>query len=880
MSQESTRRHIADLIKNALKHYHNPEWLGTHSPLATAYFLGEHLTSLSANDTSSEACGRVLQVLLREASNNLWQGARPASYTELKEQVPTDTSDKRFEFYLLELYYLREFIPGRAFPRQNNKQELASYLSMSQPTLFRWIAKARESLLTELLKLVRTISHAENPQNTTPIIGRQSMLEQIHKELQQSKSITITGMAGAGKTALGTAVYAEWKQCAPAFWFTVRPQLNDQLSSVLFALANFLKKHDAVTLWSQLLINNQEQNPSLLLGCLTRDIQSLKTPPLLCFDEVDRLRTAFAVVPNPHHSAILELLELLVSLTPTLLIGQQGVIDTQIHKSIEGLSLTDTENLLQIYDETLSDTTQKKWHQWTNGNPRLLHLCAMLHRNGEKISKSSIDLSGPFQRLWRRLSANEKDIVIQLSVYRNGVSSDNWQSQKSTLKSLIKRQLVIQAKYDQVSLLPTWRRYIYNYILLPEVREHAHAQAYAVRLQNGEFTSAVYHSIKAGDLTQAIDIWYKYHDLEIERGFGTAAQEIFINLSPKQIPDSHQEKFLIIRNKFFELSGDFDAILATSSPRPSIVEVTPEAVELDEQVARATFRRTGSDEALEVYEIGLTRIAKLMSKAAKIHHQRGQLLLDLRQMDEVSKEIGSIYVIQKRLEAELARRKGDLIQTEKILADLVDSAEMPDTETQYHLHRQLAAIYSQLGKWEPAVSNAELAHDFYAESGNLVFEHMMQMQLSAIHMQARNFEKAIEYGRRALEFFEEINHLAVMPYVLNYLAESYLGIGELEEAERFAHRAYREESHSEFPNTCYTLGLVHKKRKQYQLALEVFSKGIDVSEINGDKFLKAYLIRERSKVYVELGETEKAIVDKQMSSELFTHMGLQHEIET
>lgn len=65
-------------VRAALEHYHDVQWLGVHSPLATPYFLGERSPAHRLGD-QPEARGRALQGLLSEAADSYWGGPPPPS---------------------------------------------------------------------------------------------------------------------------------------------------------------------------------------------------------------------------------------------------------------------------------------------------------------------------------------------------------------------------------------------------------------------------------------------------------------------------------------------------------------------------------------------------------------------------------------------------------------------------------------------------------------------------------------------------------------------------------------------------------------------------------------------------------------------------------
>lgn len=878
MSNKSSKtRTLTNIIQNALKHYHDPAWLG-RSPLATPYFLGAYLVGNSAETPTH--CGHILQKLLYDAASKLWGSELPRTRHQLAKQIAQIRANSgritnQYLFYLLELRYFRKYHTHHN--ETETVEEIITYLVTTTPSFHKNRKKAIQALSIELLKLFRPTFRLEQPNVLNDMLGRSTLLTSIPQQLAKNQAVMLSGMGGIGKTTLGVAIYADW-DATPAFWYTFRPSLNDQLDSLLFSLAHFLNQHGARTLWSQLIANTEttQNNKGLLLGSLEHDLQEVR--PLLCFDEVDRLAAIHAITHNPNHGEIIELLELLITLTPVLLMGQHSIVDSPQHYALIGFTIDESSNLLQKLIPTIEPSTIAKWHQWTYGNPRLLKLYAMLHQNKVAIRAKEADLSGPFQRLWRRLAEAERQLLATLSVYRSPAPMSYWKSEQPVMVRLIQRQLIIQDAQDGIEMLPAWRHYLYQHILLQETREVCHEQAAIVRLQQGEYTSATYHYAKSGEIVKALDVWYRYRTLEIGRGFSATARDIFLNLSARQIPASHKKKLMIVRNELHIATGDLEAIIATSIPRPPELHHTIEDVIIDQGRTQGEHFLGRPASALEQSEIALTRLAYLFAHEASVHRQRGHILLSEGHLQEAYHEAEAIRIAYQHLQAEVARRSGRFSKAEEVLIELLESADISPRQ-RANIQLSLARIYGQLGNLELGKQYIELAAQFHQTTGNRVFQETLQMELAGMHLAAGKFTEVTEYGEPALLFFRKIKHVAALPFLFNYLAEAYFELGNIEKAFEYANAAYQTEHQGEFPNTCYTLGRIHVLKKAYTLARTVFNLGIEVCEKNSDIFFKAYLLRERSKLNRLKGMDTEAATDRSEAAKLFKRMRMGDEID-
>ena len=111
-------------------------------------------------------------------------------------------------------------------------------------------------------------------------------------------------------------------------------------------------------------------------------------------------------------------------------------------------------------------TTFRRVQQFTEGNPRLLELYAALRHAGEEVGdvwrlprKSA---AGPlFNRLWRRLDDQQRQLLATLSVYRTAVPRGVWSGDESAAADLIARGLIKSDLAGGIALLPFTRELVY-----------------------------------------------------------------------------------------------------------------------------------------------------------------------------------------------------------------------------------------------------------------------------------------------------------------------------------------------------------------------------------------------------------------------------------
>ena len=446
------------VIRAALEHLHEPAWLAAHSPLAEAYFLADRLT---ADAVEAEARGAALQALLRAAWEQLWPGPPPADQAALlrvteEARRREGNSGPVYACLLLELRYFRAYFAPTDYPSQAG--DIPVYLNVSTTRFFVHLEEAIDRLADQVLQLARPALRAERPRRPAVFVGRQAARETCHDALLAGQSVTITGVAGVGKTTLAAAVVADWPTPA-TFWYTFLPGINDNLPGLLFALGFFIHQWVPSALWRQLMADQgQVRNPAQLLAILRADLEQLRAyQPLLCFDEVDLLRTADGDTHSATHAQLLNFLEGLSAATPVLLVGQQGYIDTPVHVTLEPLATEQTAALLHEGGIAPQAATLSRVQQVTGGLPRLIELVIALLRGGDDLSEldylhARADVRPLFHRLWRRLDTAEQELLVSLSVLRRPAPLDVV-ARASAYEQLLQRR-VVQTAADEVGVLP------------------------------------------------------------------------------------------------------------------------------------------------------------------------------------------------------------------------------------------------------------------------------------------------------------------------------------------------------------------------------------------------------------------------------------------
>ncbi len=871
-------------VRSALEHLADTEWLGRHSPLAAPYFLGGQ--SLGEGGLTGErGRGQRLQIAIREAATAMWGGPLPATQTDLAAAVDQDravrgSKSSRYRYYLLELRYLRRHFSPNAFPAA--VEAMPGYVNVSPTRFFIHLEEAIDELGRRLLERLSPALRLERPGLARPPVGRSMAIEAVLAELRTGRSVAVTGMGGVGKTTVGAAVIAEWP--GEVFWHTFRPGLNDDLGSLLFSLGHFTREAGAPALWAQLLAGEGEiGTPAQALGMLRLDLETIADRrPLLCFDEVDLLRTPAGEPRRRQHAQVLELLESLRGVAPLLLIGQRVYVDTDAHFPLEALPPDETGELLRWLGLEADAVSLHRVQQFTRGNPRLLELYAALRHSGEEaddlLRLSRAPAAQPlFSRLWRRLQADERELLAALSPFRSFAPRDAWTDREAALADLIDRGLIKLDLVGGVALLPFFRELIYD-ALSAARRARAHGNAAVTRAQRGDYTAAAYHYVESGDPASAVGVWFAHQDEEIMAGQAASADEIFRRLEPEGLDGPHRNQLRVIQNRLALLAGEAERVLEGMEGFSWDADDETTASGLS-QWAYAYELRDRPDQALAKYDEAIGMLSRTTSQIAGWRLRRGFIFLNESDLSAARQEAHLAMCDVERLYGTIDSLLGYYDSAKSHFLEALHLAEgAADKDKIARAHYLLSTIAGRQARLEDARMHAEVAMVYFADIGDRLRLEGVRAELAGMYLNVRQFEEVIEPSEKALQFFERIKHDTWISHISANLAEAYLETDRLEKAKEMAFRVVKMELPLPRPYALYTLGHIHDRQGNPAHAETSFAEGVATARANGDPFIEAYLERALGALLARGGRMADGAAHLEAALKLFREMGLQHEV--
>ena len=805
-------------VERALDLCINVDELGAQSPLAAPYFLGDAMRGQS--DTAAGR-GTALRGLLRTAATEL------------------STDHKR----LIDATFLERD------PRLNNVGVFRS-LSMSEATYYRHRANAIATLAHTLNRQTVPPVRSERPR-ARAIIDRVAQYERCMSALQNRHSIALTGISGVGKTALAAKIADTW---APneAFWFTVRPGLNDQLSSLVFALAHFLRDAGASSLWRQLVADRGRLNLAQTMGMLRHDLSQLPQPALLCIDESDQLR-----MESRDGAQILHMLDEVRELAPVVFIGQHPVIETHETFTLLGLTSDDIAEWFSREGVAVSSDDCARVRRATRGNPALIRLLIALQRDGVALNNALTALAaGPstailLNQLWHRLSETPRKLLCSLSVFDGASPIDAWANQPAALDGLLAYGLALDDGRGGISVPEIARSFALQRVSA-ETLALLHLDAAIVRESRGEFTAAARHYLEAGQPSLAIWTWYNRSELETERGHAPVARELFRRLRADELPDADDARALaLLRAEQFLLTGAADEAVTelNAATWPRAHTASARAAEL----LGDAFQQQGmSEQALAQYREAFKLASdSQLRQIERVHTKAGYTYLyRLRDLDLAQREAGMALCQAHNFAGLAAEEAGEYAAAHAHYEAALTAADsMPNRDAVRAItHSHLGHLFMRQGDAEAAIRNLEISLRQARRAGESLNAVYDQMNLAnACNVAGRHAEALIQ-ASEALEIARMMSNSFLIAAVSAAAAEAHFGLNQLDEAERLAQLSIREEDEVHRAYGLTVIGQVQGRRGQIDAAQRTLDAAIASARESRDRYAEAYAWRALSEV--------------------------------
>ncbi|MEC7985478.1 MAG: protein kinase [Myxococcota bacterium] len=726
-------------------------------------------------------------------------------------------------------------------------------------------------------------------------IGRRELRDQSIAHLEQERLLVIQGVGGVGKSNFAVELAYEVQSKFQIVYFVDLGTVHElvQLERLMAKAMGleFVRREDIDAQLS-------EGRILLILDGIERLIPILDRPLAEWIHQNPTLRiivTSRLPFPIPEaYSIQIEPLPLLPSiqffvhfakmLSPDFSLSPDNRDRiTKIVRSLEGVPLA-----MKLAASKISDYS-------------LEHLEKSLRTQTDGITKQALQRT--IEWSWKLLEAEEKDVLMKLSVFRGGFGMsaalsvllvDHEPSLERVLLSLVRSSLLYRQGHNRYYMLETTRIFVENNwqdLHRKKQLEKHHTRYFAsandvddvldfdnlvVASGRGEGKDA-YHCC-----LRVLGILQQNGPLEL------GLQLIEKTLRIENIREDHSARLRLERARLYRAFGHIAEAQAYFKEEPTNdVHATPK-LKAARLVERGELERLEArfDTALVYFQEALLilRQQRLMGEQIKVLQNIGDLYLDMEQGEQAQKHY---------LEALKMSRKENRIEQAEILVRLGDICRFDFEEERaleyyqeaHRLHeasgnrayngqvlQKMSTLYRDRKEYDIAESKATRARETFESIGDSLSANKVSLLLARIYHDQRRFQLSLATISKAKEFFQDLQLYSLMGDSLELCALIYSDIHNFGQA----HRNYREalacykriNSRSDIATLYASLGILYRKEKKYEKGIHCFQYAISILSQLKRPLLEGDARGELGILYLERNRLQDAIPELQRSCSL------------
>lgn len=854
------KKQFITVAKQALQHFHDPQWLVDESLLATPYMLGDWLTD-QYSATIELTPAAALQAVLMDAIQSIEQN-------DGKRAVPWAT--------LLRMRYIER-------PEQKVFQ-IVERLNTSEPAYHRHHNNALSQLADEILILLKPALKLESPKANFAFVGRNELHTEGVQILTNKDSLSIAGAAGVGKSTYAAAL-ANTFAPKSTFWFTLRLGLTDHLNNIVVSLAYFLHKRGVSSIWMQIVSDNHQVTESVL-NLLTYELENrLDNEVLLVFDEVDLLRIGEVEA----HTQIFSFLRSLCGLVSIIFVGQKLLIETERVIDLQGIAPVAVQQLFAEQSFPIEQEQILTIHRQTQGNPRLLELVLAKLQASQRENSSIIEVLAELpedpsvefllHRIWHHLDPQEMYLLELLAIFESVAPQTEWDEteQATALTTLLKWRLLQTDGHGGITMLSVIKEAITGLIDADEA-VHLHLDAARICLKYRLFTMSAYHYKHSGDPALCIGLLKTHLENELDQGQATLAQSIVKSISSNQLASNKEkEQLRYLRAQLFQTLGEQSHALNTLQKgvwQIPFLKVQAKRLEGD------IIESLGQPElALQTYQTAYETVEELISESASIHRARGYLHTYEHNFEHAQTEIWRIRHDAANLQGYMLSQKGDVPAAKDAYEEAIDFAQRAGYAYGVaNTNMNLGCLHGWQREIDFAETYLQEAISFFEMTNRVNKLAEATYNLAFARRLAEKYSDALEPAETALQLFSQVGRELGQALSSQILAEIHLELNEIDLAESYTLRVLNTELTNTQADGLRCLGEIRLKQGEISEAENLLNEALRIAQETKAGIIEAYVLRSLAKAHLNNNRLQaQEYIAKAI--EIFSNVNMDAEVQ-
>jgi tetratricopeptide (TPR) repeat protein len=660
-------------------------------------------------------------------------------------------------------------------------------------------------------------------------VGRESELRVVREKIVTSRVITITGIAGIGKTSFGAQCVKTLNADEKTFWFP-SSQLIINRENIYAQLSSFLKSKGDERLW----LNRDEQDwrikEILLADCVeTHEL-------LLCFDDFhsadrsDVTRLFFKFLMMKLHNGRM----ILLSREKPRFYSKRELSTGRIFElELEGLKKEEMETFFKIAKKEISPSELEDIRSSVWGHPMVLELVQRAESSLKIQMKEDIESVIDFliEEIYEGLNRSEKTLLRILSITKIPFSEEicdyidqgEWHGRELynlKMKGLISERENRYRLHDIIrSIIP--RKYQFSRREFRSVSEKIGTYFEETAGTTIELLEASTHYLDAGSHEKAALIIMRSYDRLLNEGYGQLLIPVLSRFEESDLSSRITGK---LTHKLYYSFGDIYLFLDMYEEAKRFFDQALESAEQDSEKAR-------------VYQsIGNTYKSRGEYIEANPWYEKAYNFIDERSdpvfaasvlLDSAWCDIMGSYEYERG--ETLCRKAIELVE---------DTGEKSVLQKAYFY---LATLNRSLGRWVRAHEMSEQALQYSLENADQLMTAKIYLLMYTVNQCLGKWDLATEYATHAYEIGNKVGAKRIIAASIGNIGGIQLIKGNLDEAENSLTQSIKifEEIKEQrtFSEMSYNLVHCYKEQGKIRKALKLIAKVIKIARRQKNTFL-------------------------------------------